>query len=379
MKTDTESSRPKIDVLTPDKIGGTDPYGTRYEFRQSSEFNAVDVYLTPKDGKTRVLGQIVSTDHGYLYDKQEDETTGIMNLGFCWSVPEFIADKVKFIRYTGKYAVYTITAEKAKAKAQNIQTSLKGWDRKIYVPITEWRVEFKDPFQKSLTPLMGLDWNILLTPYVTHPDFKALLGKLGRLKAQGIQMFPASADLFKAFKLCPIGNVKCVILGQDPYYSLPGQATGLAFGCGVEMSHSLRNILRELNDDLGEDLDSSLFEKEPFDISLEQWAKQGVLLLNTSLTVQKNKPGSHAGFGWDRLLVIPALKEYQKRSKYPTFLLWGAHAKSVYERIKSDKDFTVISAHPSPLSADKGFFGSRPFSKLNKYLLLHKQKQVFWR
>ncbi|MBU8693386.1 uracil-DNA glycosylase [Bacillus altitudinis] len=178
-------------------------------------------------------------------------------------------------------------------------------------------------------------------------------------------VFPKPDDIYRALHLTSYEDVKVVILGQDPYHG-PGQAHGLSFSVqpGVKHPPSLRNIFQELKDDLGCPV--------PNHGSLVSWAEQGVLLLNTVLTVRKGEANSHKGKGWERVTdrVIDVLND---RDQPVVFVLWGRHAQNKKERIDLSKHYIIESPHPSPFSARNGFFGSRPFSKVNAYL---KQKGI---
>jgi uracil-DNA glycosylase len=183
-------------------------------------------------------------------------------------------------------------------------------------------------------------------------------------------IFPHSNNWFKAFELTPFNDVKVVILGQDPYHN-DGQAHGLSFSVpdGVTIPPSLRNIYIELQSDLGVVPNTSG--------NLEHWAKQGVLLLNSVLTVEKNSPGSHAQSGWvdftDRVIDIINAKKQNV-----VFLLWGAYAYKKAVLIDNNKHLVLTATHPSPFSAHKGFFGCKHFSKANKHLKMHELKQINW-
>ena len=173
-------------------------------------------------------------------------------------------------------------------------------------------------------------------------------------------IYPPKKKVFSAFQLTPYDEVKVVILGQDPYHG-PNQANGLSFSVesGVPFPPSLRNIFKELESDLGCEI--------PTSGDLTPWAKQGVLLLNTALTVQAGAPMSHAGKGWEEF-TDEVLQYLNEKSKPIVFILWGKHAQSKIKYINQDKHFIIKSAHPSPLSAHRGFFGSQPFSKTNEFL-----------
>ncbi|BCB05991.1 uracil-DNA glycosylase [Bacillus sp. KH172YL63] len=181
---------------------------------------------------------------------------------------------------------------------------------------------------------------------------------------------PSMQDIFNAFHYTAYGDVKVVILGQDPYHG-PNQAEGLSFSVkkGVKIPPSLRNMYKELHDDIGCDI--------PSHGSLVKWAEQGVLLLNTVLTVQDGKAHSHRGKGWERLTdqVISLLNE---RDKPVVFMLWGKPAQGKKKLIDASKHFIVTAPHPSPLSAHRGFFGSRPFSQANGFLREQGMGEIDW-
>ncbi|KIZ55976.1 uracil-DNA glycosylase [Bacillus safensis] len=183
-------------------------------------------------------------------------------------------------------------------------------------------------------------------------------------------VFPKPDDVYRALHLTSYEKVKVVILGQDPYHG-PGQAHGLSFSVqpGVKHPPSLRNIFQELKDDLGCPV--------PNHGSLVSWAEQGVLLLNTVLTVRKGEANSHKGKGWERVTdrVIDVLNQ---REQPVVFVLWGRHAQNKKERIDQNKHFIIESPHPSPFSARNGFFGSRPFSKVNVYLKQMGIEEINW-
>lgn len=189
---------------------------------------------------------------------------------------------------------------------------------------------------------------------------------LSLAKERGI-FYPEEKNILRALDLCP--DPKVVILGQDPYHG-EGQATGLAFGIapGNKTPPSLRNIIKELKSDLGVDCT---------DLSLEGWAKQGVLLLNTVLTVSPNKPGSHFDIGWE-LYTDKIISDISKMGN-KVFILWGKKAQTKKSLINFDNNCIVIeSNHPSPLSASKGFFGSKPFSRTNDWLIGNNLEPIDW-
>ncbi len=185
------------------------------------------------------------------------------------------------------------------------------------------------------------------------------------------KVFPAPKDMFSAFDLCPFNKVRVVVLGQDPYHGY-GQANGLAFGVGHTsvLPPSLKNIFKEIQDDLGI---SPLPNGD-----LSRWATQGVLLLNSTLTVEEGKPGSHQNRGWEEF-TDAVIKAVSEKKEHLVFILWGNYARQKGKYIDRDKHLVLESAHPSPFSAYSGFFGSKPFSKANAYLKQLGLGEVDWR
>lgn len=209
-------------------------------------------------------------------------------------------------------------------------------------------------------------WAAALSPALERAETGSLFDALDREEAEGTAIYPPREQRFRAFELTPLDSVKVLILGQDPYHG-PGQAHGLAFSVpeGVRKPPSLANIFKEMASDLGIDPLASG--------DLTRWARQGVLLLNTALTVEGGKAGSHAGRGWDAI-TDAAIAAVASRGTPAVFILWGNHAQARARRIPALADsptgphLVIESPHPSPLSAYRGFFGSRPFSTANRFL-----------
>ncbi len=185
-----------------------------------------------------------------------------------------------------------------------------------------------------------------------------------------VRTFPPKSQIFRSCELTPIEKVKVVILGQDPYHG-DGEANGLAFSVniGVKIPPSLRNIFKELESDLG--------IKPPTHGDLTAWTNQGVLLLNSVLTVEKDKPGSHKNIGWQEY-TDSLIKEISDKKLHTVFILWGKFAQRKKTLINANKHLIIESAHPSPFSARKGFLGSKPFSRTNAYLKQHNIKEIDW-
>ena len=184
------------------------------------------------------------------------------------------------------------------------------------------------------------------------------------------RVFPPASQIFAAFDLCPFSAVKVVILGQDPYHG-EGQANGLAFSVapGIDIPPSLINIYKEIRSDLGTPI--------PASGDLSRWAEQGVLLLNSSLTVRAHEAASHSAIGWE-LLTDAAISALSERRSGLVFILWGSHARRKAPLIDRSKHLILEAPHPSPLSAHRGFFGCRHFSKTNEYLRQQGKQEIIW-
>jgi uracil-DNA glycosylase len=213
-------------------------------------------------------------------------------------------------------------------------------------------------------------WKAKLGSEFEKPYMATLRGFLRQEKAARKIIFPKGNDIFKAFEYTPIDHVKVVILGQDPYHG-PSQAHGLCFSVlpGVRTPPSLINIYKELQSDLGIPPASHG--------CLVSWAKQGVLLLNSVLTVEQGLAASHQGKGWE-IFTDKVIEVLNAESRPIVFVLWGAYAQRKGQVINRDKHLVLESVHPSPLSANRGFFGSRPFSQINAFLKSKGQSPIDW-
>lgn len=214
-----------------------------------------------------------------------------------------------------------------------------------------------------------MDWSTIIKEE-SKKDYFIKLISLIQEDAKQYTIYPKHKDIFNAFKVCPFNKTKVVILGQDCYHG-PGQAHGLSFSVppGITIPPSLRNIFKELNTDVGLDV--------PTNGCLTGWAKQGILLLNSCLTVRRGEPNSHAAFGWD--IFTNQIISYLNEKEDPlVFILWGGFARKKKTFISNPKHLILESAHPSPLSAHNGFFGSKPFSQTNDYLKNNNLPVINW-
>jgi uracil-DNA glycosylase len=218
-------------------------------------------------------------------------------------------------------------------------------------------INIEESWKKALADEFDKEYFIKLTDFVRDEY------------TSGKKIYPAPADIFNAFNLCPFDKVQVVIIGQDPYHE-PGQAHGLCFSVrdGIALPPSLQNIYKEIQNDLGR---PSLTHGD-----LTSWAQQGVLLLNSTLSVQAHLAASHAGKGWEQFTdaVIRALSHRTGL----VYMLWGSYAQRKAEFVNPNDNLILKSVHPSPLSAHRGFFGNHHFSQANEYLIAHGKKPIDW-
>ena len=217
--------------------------------------------------------------------------------------------------------------------------------------------------------MIGNDWDIVLENEFKKDYFYKLL-KTVQLEYSKKIIYPSKKQVFRAFRYTSYKDLKVVILGQDPYHG-EGEAEGLSFSVPkcIKRPPSLNNIFKELHDDLGLNISDSS--------SLVPWAKQGVLLRNTVLTVEKDKAGSHKDLGW-QVFTDEVIKKINEKEEPVVFILWGNYARSKKKFITNPKHLVIESAHPSPLSAYNGFFGSKPFSKTNDFLIKNNLRPINW-
>ena len=217
--------------------------------------------------------------------------------------------------------------------------------------------------------MIGNDWDIILKDEISKEYFINLLNFIKK-EYQTKTIYPKQTEIFKAFRNTSYKDTKVVILGQDPYHG-EGQAEGLSFSVklGIQKPPSLQNIFKELHDDLGYAI--------PKNGSLVSWTEEGVLLLNTVLTVEASKPASHKDLGWETFTDV-VIKKLNEKETPIVFILWGSFARSKKKLITNQIHGIVESPHPSPFSAYNGFFGSKPFSKTNNFLVSKGLKPINW-
>lgn len=214
-------------------------------------------------------------------------------------------------------------------------------------------------------------WKRVLSQEFASPYFRELTARVrDEYSRPNNPCYPPGSRIFAAFDNTPFDQVKVVIMGQDPYHG-PGQANGLAFSVapGVLIPPSLRNIFKEVSDDTGALI--------PADGDLTRWARQGVLLLNASLTVREHQPKSHSGIGWERFTEAAVRLLAEQRDNL-VFLLWGSDAIRRGDFIDRSRHLVMTSVHPSPLSASRGFFGNHQFTRANEYLVAHGKTPIVW-
>lgn len=213
------------------------------------------------------------------------------------------------------------------------------------------------------------EWKNALSPEFDKPYFKTLWENVSE-EYKVNEIFPPKEDIFNAFNYAPLSEVKCVIIGQDPYHNV-GQAHGLCFSVkpGIAIPPSLVNIYKEIHDDIGCDIPSNGY--------LEKWAKQGILMLNTVLTVRAHEANSHKSMGWEKFTdaVIKVLNEQDRPIVY---LLWGAPAQKKASKVDNPKHLLLKAPHPSPLSSYRGFFGCKHFSKANEFFIKNGLQVIDW-
>lgn len=364
---------------------------------KDSSGNVIDVnddfkltVTTPKR-RTFIVGQIIITKSLVVFYKKEKEKQ-IFRKTNAWSIQPALLDIVDQICYETESKIYSITTGTAKEFGEYFHFS-KNTEKKIYVPLEYWRQRPVDlhqtsPTEKKLRDTMGDDWYSLLQDQIKS-KYMRNLAKTVAVERTKFIICPNKGEVFRAFQLTQVASVKVVILGQDPYPDRE-KASGLAFGFrnpASKPSGSLETIRREVERSCYEGLDIH------FDPTLTKWAKQGVLLLNTSLTVREGAPKSHSNIGWEKF-VKNVLYRLFVDSKPKVFLLWGTHAQQIF---KSVEDFalsknkfmpheSLTAKHPAHDNYKniedpcypKSFQGCNHFVKANTYLKNHSRTVINW-
>lgn len=219
--------------------------------------------------------------------------------------------------------------------------------------------------------MQELTWHDILGPLKEEPYFQNALNFYDSEVRQGYRCYPPQHDIFNAFKLTPLKDLKVIILGQDPYHE-EGQAMGLSFSVrpGIKIPPTLINIYKELSADIPG------FIPPPHGC-LVSWARQGVLMLNAVLTVREGKANSHANCGWEHF-TDAVIAKINENTDHVVYILWGAKARDKCKNVDRSKNLVLVSPHPSPLSASRGFFGNHQFSKANEYLIAHGKTPIDW-
>ena len=226
----------------------------------------------------------------------------------------------------------------------------------------------------SPAQLLNSDWLSHLLPYFNGPDYQRVMDQIRADEMANVRVFPIFTKRYRAFELTPLGKVKCVIIGQDPYHG-EGQANGLAFSVnkGMKLPPSLNNIFKELQSEYPNKMPAAI-ESEG---DLSMWSEQGVLLLNAALTVCESAPLSHQNCGWEPL-IKQVIATINSQCSGVVFVLWGKSAQRYKSFVDTEIHAVIEGVHPSPLSAHRGFFGSKPFSKINELLKNQGKLPIEW-
>ena len=320
--------------------------------------------------RTRMVGYLEPDQDGTFTYKKHEKESDIYRKTKAWSIHARILDFAQRIEYTTNRAVYTIDTVDAKTRSGRMLYKNASYTKKVYVPIKFWNIEFKDEKDQKLCNRLGYEWwSELRSMFTTAKMLQLSMFLRDRYKQTTV--YPPAGEIFNAFKNCSLLDTKVVIIGQDPYHD--GSAHGLAFSIREGQSKippSLRNILKEVQEDV---YANNFAFKSAHSPTLTRWTTQGVLLLNKTLTVEAGKPNSHKK-QWDGFveIVIRMLVEFRQQRKEPlVFILWGKDAQSVVQEQNSDLIHIIKAPHPAAEAysgGNSGFFGSKPFTKCNKFL-----------
>jgi len=362
------------------KDGSKDPHGTTISVKKiktKDQQRALNIYMVEGgDTRQRMVGQFIEVGDEVIYYKVENEKDIHRNT-FSWTMLKFVVPYVDKVVYETNFAKYTATHQKIEREGfyASYKTNNRGLMAKLFLRIEDWTIEARDPKDQKRIELLGYEWYRVLKPEFQSAYMQELGTSLVNLRKRSV-VYPDNNEIFNAYKFTPYNNVKVVILGQDPYHD--GSAHGLAFSIKrnqFKVPPSLQNILKEMENDFADGFYLNA------DTNLEHWAKQGVFLLNTVLTVEKGHPASHSKLGWQRFTkaTLARLLERQNSAHRPmVFMLWGKHAQSYESMIDHEKHLVLKAAHPSPFSAHKGFMGCKHFSKCNEFLERTNQNPIIW-
>lgn len=369
-----------IQVFEEFKEGSQDPYGTKVwveKTRHKDGNRALNIFLVEEgDTRKRMVGSFVELEDEVAYYKVEKERDIHRNT-FSWTMLKFVVPYIDKVIYETEFAVYTATHAKIEREGfyQNYKTNNRGLMGKLFLRCKDWKIECKNPIDQKRVDLLGYEWYRKLEGEFQSAYMQELGKQIANLRKRTI-VYPDNKDIFNAYKLTNYNDVRVVVLGQDPYHD--GSAHGLAFSIKpgqIKIPPSLKNILKEVEEDFAGGFYLNA------ETNLEHWAKQGVFLLNTVLTVEKGHPASHSRLGWQQFTkaTLQALLNRPNSNHRPiVFMLWGKHAQDYEGMIDHDKHLVLKAAHPSPFSAHKGFFGCKHFTKCNDFLESTGQNPIIW-
>jgi len=352
-----------------------DPYGAKIFGKRVED--SIDVFMIePGDDRARLVGTIKELDSNITLYKKENEKDKHRNT-FSWSILKFFVPYIDAVVYETDFATYTATPQAIERNSFYLphRKENRGYMEKIFLRCKDWEIKCKDLMDQKRMNLLGYEWYTKLYTEFRNAYMQELGKKVANLRKRTI-VYPENEDIFNAYKLTPYNDVKVVVIGQDPYHD--GSAHGLAFSIvkdQIKVPPSLKNILKEVEEDYADGFYLNAHT------NLDHWAKQGVFLINTVLTVEKGHPASHSKIGWQQFTkaTLKYLLERPSNTHKPmVFMLWGKHAQEFEGMIDHDKHLVLKAAHPSPFSAHKGFFGCKHFTKCNDFLELTNQNPIVW-
>ncbi len=322
------------------------------------------------EDRTRMVGYLEPNQDGTFTYKKHEKEEDVYRKTKAWSIHARILDFAQHIEYTTNRAVYTINTVDAKTRSGRMLYKNASYTKKVYVPIKYWNIEFKESRDQRLCDKLGYEWwSELRSIFNTAKMLQLSMFLKDKYKKETV--YPPAGEIFNAFKHCSLLDTKAVIIGQDPYHD--GSAHGLAFSIREGQSKippSLRNILKEVQEDV---YANNFAFKSAHSPTLTRWTTQGVLLLNKTLTVEAGKPNSHKK-QWDGFveIIVNILIQFKKKRNEPiVFILWGKDAQACVQRDTSDLVHIIKAPHPAAegyAGGKAGFFGSKPFTKCNKFL-----------